>query len=254
MKRMIVLAFGLFLAVSGYAQPTADIGIWGGGSNYMGDLENHTFTKFGFPTAGAYFRYNFHYRTSVRAMFLTGKIAGSGTIQGQEFISLPASQTQYSGFSKLFQDLSVQAEINFLRYMTGNRKASFTSYVTGGIGAMIFPYEYDPEFIKSITPMTDKGPEYQGKTVVAPTLPFGMGIKFNVGGRIGFGVEYQMRKLLSDKLDNLDDPLAHFNSGGNTITYTDMLHNNDWAGFLGIHLTYKIYLGSKPCPAYDAKN
>lgn len=254
MKRIIVLAFGLFLAVSGYAQPTADIGIWGGGSNYMGDLENQTFTNFGLPTAGAYFRYNFHYRTSVRAMFLTGRIAGTGTIQGLELAGLADSHAQYVGFSKLFQDLSVQAEINFLRYMTGNRKAAFTSYITGGIGAMIFPYEYDPVFISAITPSTNKGQDYQRNTVIAPALPFGMGIKFNAGGRIGIGVEYQMRKLLSDKLDNLDDPLAHINSGGKAVTYTDMLHNNDWAGFLGIHLTYKIYLGSKPCPAYDAKN
>jgi hypothetical protein len=254
MKKVVLLTFGLFLLVTGYAQRTADIGIWGGGSNYMGDLENQTFTTFGFPAAGAYFRYNLHYRASIRAMFLTGRIAGKGLIQGQEFRSQTASSATYEGFSKLFQDLTLQAEINFLRYMIGNQKAGFTSYLTAGVGVMYFPYAYDPVFMYAINPATDKGTEYINNQVIAATLPFGMGIKFNVGARIGFGLEYQMRKLFSDRLDNLDDPLSHRNADGYIVTYSDMFHNNDWAGFLGIHLTYKIYLGSKPCPAYDVKN
>jgi hypothetical protein len=254
MKRIFLLALGLFLAVSGYTQRTADIGIWGGGSNYMGDLENQTFTTFGLPTLGAYFRYNLHYRTSIRAMFLTGRIAGRGTVQGHEFISQPESEASYEGFSKLFQDFTVQAEINYLRYMTGNSKASFTSYLTAGIGVMHFPYEYDPVFMNMINPRTNKGDAVKKGSVITPTIPFGMGFKFNVGSRMGIGLEYQMRKLFSDKLDNLDDPYAHFNLDNIEVTYRDMYHNNDWAGYLGLHITYKIYMGSKPCPAYDVKN
>ena len=66
-----------------------------------------------------------------------------------------------------------------------------------------------------------------------------------------------MRKLFSDKLDNLDDPLAYkTNIAGveKEIIYTDMIHNNDWSGYVGLHLTYKIYIGKKACPAYESKN
>jgi hypothetical protein len=45
--------------------------------------------------------------------------------------------------------------------------------------------------------------------------------------------------------------LANINSQGKVITYTDYFHNNDWTGFLGLQLTYSIYLGAKACPAYD---
>jgi hypothetical protein len=76
---------------------------------------------------------------------------------------------------------------------------------------------------------------------------------------MGIGLEYQLRKILSDKLDDLDDPLT-FNAvdvnNGNEetkIKYTDLLHNNDWPGYLGINIIYKIYLSKKPCPAYDRK-
>ena len=71
------------------------------------------------------------------------------------------------------------------------------------------------------------------------------------------GIEYQVRKMFSDKLDNLDDPLAYktnVNGTDEVITYTDAIHNNDWATYLGIHLTYKIYMGKKACPAYESKN
>ena len=78
-------------------------------------------------------------------------------------------------------------------------------------------------------------------------------MKFNLGIRLGIGVEYQIRKIISDKLDNLDDPLAFRNDDDELITYTDFIHNNDWPGFLGVHLTYKIYLGKRVCPAYDVK-
>ena len=85
------------------------------------------------------------------------------------------------------------------------------------------------------------------------TIPFGIGFKYTIGKRLGMGIEYQMRKLLSDKLDDLDDPLAHINADGDEITYTDQFHNNDWSAYLGIHLTYKIYIGKKACPAYERK-
>lgn len=274
MRRIILFTWVLLLSVSGYAQVSADIGVWGGGSNYTGDLENRTITEFTFPTVGAFFRYNFHYRTSLRAQFLTGKVAGNGLILGKEFRGIGDNGEEYVGFNKLVQDLTLQVEINYLRYMLGNNKASFTSYVMAGVGVMYYPYQYDPGFFKGVDPANfdpqspysydpnyytginpeyNKGDSHGNQSVIAPSIPFGMGFKFNIGSRMGIGVEYQMRKLFDDRLDNLDDPLA-YKRGEESVTYRNMFHNNDWVGFLGVHLTYKIYLGSKPCPAYDVKN
>ena len=67
------------------------------------------------------------------------------------------------------------------------------------------------------------------------------------------GIEYQMRKIFSDKLDNLDDPLSYYNPQGELIKYTSAIHNNDWSGYLGVHLTYMIYIGKSACPVYDSK-
>ena len=38
--------------------------------------------------------------------------------------------------------------------------------------------------------------------------------------RLGIGVEYQLRKIFSDKLDDLDDPLAFRNEEDQLIEYT----------------------------------
>jgi hypothetical protein len=199
---------------------------------------------------GGYFRYNFNARVGLRAMFLTGKFADEGVIEGENW-----------DFNKNVQDLSLQIEVNYLKYILGGKNTRFTSYVTAGIGVAYFPYELDTagiSTIKKFNSATNKGKNAINENVVTPTIPFGIGFKYTIGQRLGVGIEYQMRKLFSDKLDNLDDPLAYeiTNTDGTKeeVKYTDMIHNNDWSGYLGIHVTYKIYIGKKACPAYDSKN
>jgi hypothetical protein len=196
---------------------------------------------------GGYFRYNFNQRVGARFMVLAGQVAGKGPLQGVDW-----------EFEKSVMDISFQAEINYLKYMIGNKKAWFTSYLTAGAGVMF--YSPDQENILNIWyfnpfhPVAGtQGSGVSNQPVTALTFPFGMGFKLNAGKRMGIGIEYQMRKIFDDKLDDLDDPLS-YKKNGETVKYTDFIHNNDWAGFLGLHITYKIYTGGKPCPAYDSKN
>jgi hypothetical protein len=247
MRKILLVFATVWITVSGHAQVTADIGIWGGSSVYFGDMDETNPLQPANLNFGGYFRYNFNSRVGLRAMFLTGSFSDEGVIEG-----VPTT------FKKNVQDFSLQVEINYLKYILGSAKTPFTSYVTAGIGVAYFPYEMDPAFIASFNPDHNKGNALVKESVVTPTFPFGIGFKYTLGQRLGIGVEYQMRKLFSDKLDNLDDPLAYETTNSNgtkeEITYTDMIHNNDWSGYLGIHLTYKIYIGKKACPAYESKN
>jgi len=246
MKKILLVFAAVWITVSGHAQVTADIGIWGGSSVYFGDMDETNPLQPINPNFGAYFRYNFNSRVGLRAMFLTGSFSDEGVIEG-----VPAF------FEKNIQDFSLQVEINYLKYILGSKKTPFTSYVTAGIGVAYFPYEMDPAFIASFNPSHNKGSAVVKESVVTPTIPFGIGFKYTLGQRLGIGIEYQMRKLFSDKLDNLNDPLAYkTNIAGveKEIIYTDMIHNNDWSGYVGLHLTYKIYIGKKACPAYESKN
>ncbi len=231
-----------WMAVSGYAQKTADIGIWGGTSTYFGDLsEAPAFQSFN-PNFGAYFRYNFNSRIGLRAMFLTGNFKQTGQIEGEPWT-----------FDKSVQDLSVQVEINYLKYILGEKKTPFSAYVTAGLGVAYFPYFMDPALIAAFNPDHNKGKFVLDEPVITTTLPLGFGFKYNIGRRLGIGVEYQMRKLFSDKLDNLDDPLAYDDAMGEEVTFNSGIHNNDWSGYLGLHITYMVYIGKSACPVYDRK-
>ncbi len=251
MKKLLLVFVTVLITVSGYAQKTADIGIWGGSSTVFGDMdENLPFQSFNL-NYGAYFRYNVNARIGVRAMFLHGQFAGNGEVE-----------TAPWGFDKSVEDFSVQAEINYLRYILGSKKMKFSPYVTIGLGMAYFTYNLRPTEIAAFNPdypgLYDAGgnlnPDSEEK-VATPTLPFGIGIKYTLGERLGIGVEYQMRKYLSDGLDDLDDPLSYVSaSTGEVISYNNGSHNNDWGGYLGVHITYKVYIGKKACPAYDSKN
>jgi hypothetical protein len=247
MKKIVLVFVTVLITVSGFAQKTADIGIWGGTSMYIGDMDDAPPMETFNLNFGGYFRYNFNARVALRAMILTGKFSADGMIE-----DVPWS------YSKSVQDISLQVEINYLKYLLGVKNTPFTSYVMGGLGVAYYPYQLDPALIATFNPghpmFNSSTPPTQIKeSVVATTIPFGIGFKFNMGERWGIGIEYQMRKMFYDKLDDLDDPIAFVDEDGQDHYYTDQWHNNDWSGYLGMHVTYKIYIGKKACPAYDSK-
>jgi len=250
MKRLVFVFAIVLITLSGRAQKTADIGIWGGSSTVWGDMDDNTpFQSFNL-NFGAYFRYNFNARMGLRAMFLTGKMAGDGTVETTDW-----------RFDKSAQDLTLQIEINYLKYVMGSRRMRFSPYVTVGLGVSYFSYDFRPGEILVFNPRYPGLYDGSGILVpnrtesqVVPTIPFGIGFKYTIGSRLGVGIEYQMRKYMSDKLDDLDDPLSYVNEMEETVGYTKQNLNNDWVGYLGVHLTYKIYIGKKACPAYESKD
>lgn len=247
MRKIVLVFTAVVLTVSGFAQKSADIGIWGGTSTYFGDIKEAPPIQTFNLNFGAFFRYNFNARVALRTQFLTGSFAADGMVEDVPF-----------QFKKNAQDVSFMMEINYLKYILGEKKTPFTPYILGGFGVMYFPYKVDSLGLVTIREINR---DYPGniveESVIAPALAFGFGIKFSVGPRMGVGIEYQMRKLFDDRFDDLDDPLSFetVNSEGvtETIKYTDFLHNNDWPGYLGINVTYKINLDPKACPAYDRK-
>lgn len=249
-KLLLLLLIMCWLATLSKAQITADLGLWGGSATAWTDMDDNTAFQDFNPSFGAYFRYNFNARVGLRAMFLTGSIAKTGFVEGYDWT-----------FDKGVQDLTVQAEINYLKYVLGARKMRWTPYVTMGLGVAFFRYHFNSAEIAAFNPQYPGLFDNSGnlkteseESVNTLTIPFGMGVKFTVGERLGLGVEYQMRKYMSDQLDDLDDPLSFEDDAGRIVTYTSTYHNNDWVGYLGVHLTYKIYLGKRECPAYGSKN
>lgn len=219
MKRLLIIFLIGFMALKALAQPSVDIGFFGGAGTYFGDMTKIDLQKSVYPAYGSFIRFNFNPRYALRFNVLNGNIGAEG-----EFESNPWD------FKKNVLDISLQFEFNYLKYIVGDKETPWSTYIFAGVGMQTYKYN-----IKVV-----EGSE------IAPTIPFGLGFKFNLSKRLGIGLEGGFRKSFSDKLDNLDDPLSYEDPDTKVmIKYTDKLHNNDWTAYLGAHLVYKLIYGNR---------
>jgi hypothetical protein len=219
------------------------------------------------PLYGAFFRYNFNSRYSLRMMYVTGNMHAVGKMENQPWEFGP----------KRIHTMSLMAEINYLEYILGAKKTPVSPYIMGGLGLSGYMYHFNKDLagrllalnplsmevsvrsdwvLNEITQKKELGIYESERFVRKPSLLFGMGVKTHLGPRFGIAAECILQKLFDDRLDDLNDPLAYDRNfgpeatGTDGITFTDFLHNNDYTAYVGLTLTYKIYLGKVICPVY----
>ncbi|MBN8701980.1 MAG: hypothetical protein J0M08_02885 [Bacteroidetes bacterium] len=247
------------------ARPNAELGVFIGGSYYIGDLVSSTdFYKFTKPAAGLLFRRNFNPRWGLRFN------AFYGNVEGDDAKSTAASlKARNLNFRSIIIEASAQFEFNYLEYKFGSKKNPFSSYLFAGIGA----FHFNPKanvggsWVK-LQPLATEGKNY---TRVQPSIPFGIGFKQSLGKGFGFSVEWGMRKTTTDYLDDVStvyvDPnwLASTkgaiagelsdrstNPGIHKIGYQrGNSKNKDWYSFVGLILSFKISEKPESCPGYN---
>ncbi len=224
MKRFLVLFLVGFWAFQTFGQPSVDLGLFGGAGTYFGDMTKINLNKSVNPAYGGFIRFNFNPRYALRFNIVNGGIGAEGEF---DFQSDPALLDW--NFDKNVLDVSLQFEFNYLKYIVGDKETHWSTYLMGGVGMQTYQYS-----IQGI-----EGSE------ISPTIPFGLGFKFNLSKRWGIGLEGSLRKSFSDKLDNLDDPVSYVDGNGVKVTYTDQWHNNDWTAYAGVHLVYKLIYGNR---------
>jgi hypothetical protein len=200
---------------------TADVGIYTGLTNpFIDYTKTYRLRSIGIDY-GAYIRYNYNTRISMRVNALYGGVRGAGLLDMQ----------QSASFKKNVLDLSAIWEINYTDFSMGAKKHNFTPMVYTGFGISLFS-------------------GINNQMVVTPNIPIGVGVKYALSKKWGVTAEYSMHKLFSDQLDNLKDPYSQVG----LENVTDLLHNNDWIGYFGISMMYRFFSGRKPCPVYDSMN
>lgn len=211
---ILILFFPINFIAKLFAQDKRDIGLQLGGTYYYGDF-NET-TPFYKPSLGAgiIFRYNFNNFYSIRISALYGSITGSSPTDQY----LPQVESNAS-FSKTIIDAEIMGEFNFLPFNPINeRDRRFTPFVNLGVGASKI-----------------------GGTV-APSIPFGIGIKFAPLHRHTVALEWRFHKTFTDSIDDYQAP-----SDGKSA----VIHNNDWVSFIGLVYTFRLFNGDNPCPVYQ---
>jgi len=217
MKNFIIIAVFLGTIIGAKAQKKVDLGIFGGGSYYLGDInQSKQFYSLSYAFGGLY-RYNINSRYTIRGSIYYGNLQADDHDFENGF-----QQSRNISFSGTVLDATLQFEFNFMPYSTFGRAGEYAVYTTGGIGVA---------FINTSN--------------LRPTklvIPFGVGVKMNLGKKMGIGIEWGFRKMFYDELDEYANPVGP--------EYRSFIHNNDWYSIAGISLTYKIYGGSEDCPAY----
>jgi hypothetical protein len=237
MKKILVIFIVGFFAIESLAQPSVDIGISGGAHTYIGDMTEISFLESIEPAYGGFLRYNFNPRYGLRFDVMNGPVGASGYYNAEPW-----------SFGKNVLNISMLFEFNYLKYIVGDKITPWSTFLFFGVGMQTYNYEMDPA---KLSPLVD--PSYflnaeSSEPVTTATLPFGMGVKYNLNRRFGIGLEGGLRKTFSDKLDDLDDPMSYTNTSVDppeVVKYTDTWHNNDWTAYLGVHLVYKMIYGNK---------
>lgn len=199
------------------AQRKVDLGVFTGGSYYLGDINQSRHVYAPSIAVGGFYRYNMNPRYSIRGNVYYCGLKGDDRDFNNNFQNWRAA-----GFKASILDVTLQFEFNFLPYSTIGKKWNYSPYVTGGIGF---------SFINSTSVST-----YE------LIIPFGIGLKVNLSKKLSAGLEWGFRKTFNDDLDGLEN----WNDPG----YTSHFHNYDWYSFTGIFVTYKIFNYRDDCPAY----
>jgi hypothetical protein len=255
-KTSIFLLFLVFLVPLTYAQKSGDIGLLGGATYYLGDLNPAMPFRMTKPAFGLFYRQNFNSRISLRVHGLRGSVAGDDAVSKE-------NPERNLNFESKLTEIGAQFEINFFEFNIGSKLHPVSPYIFGGPSMFLFkPFGNLPPGKTELQPLKTEG---QGKpyNLYAFAGSFGLGVKYSLSKLIGIGAEWGMRKTSTDYLDDLSDNYYLNLAGKNPAVATlseiasdPMLTHNagmqrgnspstDWYSFAGISVTIKIKMLAK---------
>jgi Domain of unknown function (DUF6089) len=199
MKKLILL--GIMFPALLQAQRW-HINVYGGISNYEGDLQNKFFTlDQSYVAFGAGGQYDLTRHLSVLANLSVGKVGAS------DIYNKPSLQARNLSFQSQILEANVLGEYTLID-LSQHR---FSPYAFIGIAVYHFnPYAYDTLSHKVfLQPLSTEGeglPQYPDRRPYSLTqlaIPFGGGIKLRVTDNVVLAYEIGFRKLFTDYLDDV---------------------------------------------------
>lgn len=213
----------LLLTCSVLAQSQVQVGLFGGISNYVGDMTDKAY-KNSKGAFGVTLGYQILNRINLRAGFTFAKVSGADSLAKKEDVRL-----RNLNFQSNITEFSAVAEINTfdMDYKT------WSPYIFGGLAVFHFdPYTYDQQNNKVyLKPLGTEGqgiPGYEKPYALTQlAIPFGGGIKYNISDKVRIAAEVGLRKLFTDYLDDVS---------GNYADPNDLLTNR---GQQSVDLSYR---------------
>ncbi|HLP14586.1 MAG TPA: DUF6089 family protein [Flavobacteriales bacterium] len=267
-SRKITLAFLLALFVNlskaQHGPERPELGFFGGGMYYLGDLNQLQNFRNTYLTGSLFLRQNFNKRLNMRYMVSYGNVSGNDAHTENAW----ERNRNLSFYSRIIETSAI-LEINFLPFEPGNKKKYYaTPYLMYGLGLFKMNpmarsandewYELQPLGTEG------QGSELNDRDKYKLTqfcIPLGIGFKGNLTEHLILGFEYTIRKTFTDYLDDVSgnyvdpDLLSKYNgplaasfadrSLDNSSTYfTGSNRGNsnfkDWYATAGMYLAIKL--------------
>lgn len=267
----------MIIIISAYAsaagQKYGEIGIFGGGAYYLGDLNPGRQFYLTQPALGGFVRHNFNERTAIRAGFTYG------TLRGDDLKS-NVNIDRGLNFTSHVSDISAVFELNFFDYFIGSLRHFLTPYMFAGGSVFYFnpKAEYagftDPLVLHDLRTEGQNPGEMYSRWQLS--VPFGIGVKYSLNSFTGIAANWTLHKTLTDYLDDVsttyyfdphdpDDPNRPIDelpkrpkaeaekASDPTLSHIkDMQRGDpsydDWYSFFGISLSIRLnYLERERC-------
>lgn len=264
MKRTLFLLL-LFVSSTTFAQWS--VGVFAGGSSYIGDLNDKPFARTK-PALGLSLNYDLSDRFTLRGSLTAASLEGGDQYSGSTFLK----QNRNLSFKTALAEASLIGELTIFNLNNIN----WSPYIFGGVAVFHFnPYTFDSGQKYYLRPYSTEGQGLPGSTTKIYSnnqlaIPFGGGVKFNLSDNVRLGVELGMRRLFTDYLDDVSNAYPDANAllntfgpravalsyrgnqvPGETSGYPDVgfpskgaergnPKTKDWYYFTGVHLTFRI--------------
>ena len=262
---LFVLAFGLSLKPENARCQVIEVGASAGLSSYWGDINPWNPLNKSKLGVGLVVRYYDNVRWAFRFSYTNQTIAGSDKVSGYK-------PERGLSFSSKINDFALLAEFNFLNYFTGSKRSKFSPYLFGGLSVFTFNPKADDgtELCSLLTDVDyDSSIPENGKAKYSKTalsLPFGMGVKYSLGKKLGLTVEWRFHLAFTDWIDdchayyptytNAHDSFVHYSDPTGLTTDANNANDKkyvqrgnysdyDWYGYLNVSLVYKFILPKK---------
>ncbi|CAL2102204.1 OMP_b-brl domain-containing protein [Tenacibaculum sp. 190130A14a] len=209
------ILFILLLSSIGFVQGQShEIGLFLGGSNYVGDIGR---TNYIYPNefaGGIVYKYNLNPRIALRANYNLIPISGNDKDAENAF-----RQQSGRSFTNTIHEFAAGVEFNFYEYNIAEYRTSFTPYILAQIATI-----NHKSFNRLVNTNT-----IEVKNSFSYALPVGIGIKGRLTSDLAFAVETGARYTFTDQLDYSTSAVQSLNFEGN---------GNDWYFFSGISIVY----------------
>lgn len=224
MKPVILLIISTLNIYLSYAQIN-EIGVFFGGSNFIGDVGATDYIAPNQLTFGGLYKWNRSKRHSYRASLLFSELKGTD-IEASD----PRRLERGYAFSNSILEAAVGVEFTFMDFDLHSGEKLWTPYLFSGLSVA----KHDNYYFLNDIQTTENNSSW------AYGIPIVLGIKTNFLDPLIASIEVGARHTFSDELDGSmpdGDFRASYQFGN--------VNNNDWYVFSGITLTYTF--GQNPC-------